>query len=635
MKNRLSRITNRLLIKSFLLLVFVGFLSPSIHAQFYSGSQMDFGKNRIQYNLPRQWQWYKFEKYTVYFYMGGKELATHTSLTAKKYIDKIEHLLDYNVDEKIQFVIYNKQSDYKQSNIGLEYEEAYNVGGVTKVVQSKVFLYFNGDYIDFDRQMKAGIAQVLINQMMFSGNVRDVIKNSALLNFPSWYIQGLVSYIANGWNTEVDSRVRDGILSGKYGKFNGLEGNDALFAGYSIWNYIAEIYGESVISNILYMTKITRNVESAFLFVIGVSMRNLTSEWMQYYLERYSTDHDSTSVPKKSLLKKIKITRTYQHLKISDDGKNAIYTTNESGQYKVWLYDLKKQKAKRIMKHEQKLDRPVDYSFPLIAWHPNNDVVAIITERKGEMLLSYYTLSTRKIEVLKIFNFEKITDFSYSNDGKQFVISAVKNGQSDIYVYTPSSGNSIQITKDIYDDANPKFISNSTKIIFSSNRPTDTIRFMNGYPTNLKESLKPMEKKDLFIYDFIANNNLLRRVTSTPQINETYPSEFDTNYICFLSDENGIFNRYLGILDSSLAFVDTSEHYRYFTRTFPITNYSRNILEQDINLKAKKISEIVFNERKSRMFISDITDPSSIPKLPPLANTTYKSMLIKQQKKNN
>jgi WD40 repeat protein len=601
-------------------------------SQFYSGSQMEFGKNRVQFDEPRLWQWYKYEKYNVYFYMGGKDLAVYTSIKAKEYVSKIEKMLDYTLDDKIEFMVYNKQSDYRQSNIGLEYEEPYNVGGVTKIVGSKVSIYFDGDHRNLDKQIKAGIAEVLINQMMYGGNVKDVVKNSTLLNLPNWYLQGLVSYISNDWDTDLDSRVKDGILNGKYKKFNGLEGVDALYAGHSIWNYIADTYGESVISNILYMTKVTRNIESSFLFVLGVSMRNLTSEWMSYYEERYNEKDTTKTLPSTSLLKKIKIARVYQRFKTSPDGKYAVYTTNELGKYKVMLYDFKTKKSKKIIRREQKIDRPTDYSFPLVAWHPNGDLFSFITERKGEILLQYYTLSTKKIETLKIFNFEKILDFAYSDDGRMMVFSAVQNGQSDIYIYLPGAANAEPITKDIYDDLNPRFISNSTKIIFSSNRPGDTIRFTNSYPLDLKDYQKPLANTDLFIYNYKTRSPVLRRVTSTPLFSETYPCEFDKDHICFLSDESGIRNRYLGVLDSSIDFVDTTEHYRYFTRTYPITNYSRNIIEQDINQKSKKITEVVFNERKYRMFIHDL--PEATAKLnTPLSNTAYQAGVLKKLSK--
>ncbi len=43
---------------------------------------MSFGKNRVQYK-EFFWTYYKYEKYDIYFYLGGKELALYTA----KYLD--------------------------------------------------------------------------------------------------------------------------------------------------------------------------------------------------------------------------------------------------------------------------------------------------------------------------------------------------------------------------------------------------------------------------------------------------------------------------------------------------------------------------------------------------------------------
>src|SRR5690606_16755759 len=82
-------------------------------AQFYNGSDIEFGKNRVQYELF-EWKYYRFDKYETYFYTGGTELAEYTSKYVNKRIGDIENFLDYYLDEKIQFVVYNKHSDFKQ-----------------------------------------------------------------------------------------------------------------------------------------------------------------------------------------------------------------------------------------------------------------------------------------------------------------------------------------------------------------------------------------------------------------------------------------------------------------------------------------------------------------------------------------
>ena len=209
----------------FILLVI---LTQTLSAQFYNGYEMQFGKNRVQYD-ERFWSFMKYKNFDTYYYLGGLELAAFTGRTADKHLEEIEHLFDYKLDGRIQFVIYNKLSEAKQTNIGLETDDVNNnTGGITRIVGNKVFLYFTGDHEKFRRQIRAGIARVLIDQIMYGGDVKERIQNSALLTLPDWYINGLVSYVSKNWDVEIDNRLRDGIVSKKYLKFNHLTGYETL-----------------------------------------------------------------------------------------------------------------------------------------------------------------------------------------------------------------------------------------------------------------------------------------------------------------------------------------------------------------------------------------------------------------------
>ena len=310
---------------------------------------MTFGQNRVQH-IEMLWTFYRFQEFDIYFYKGGKNLAIYAAKAADKYIAELEKKLDYQLEKKLQLVVFNKLSDLRQTNIGLMGSEQYNTGGVTRIVGTKILLYFDGDHAHFEEEIKAGLAQVLVNQMMYGGDLKDMLKNSTFLNLPEWYLNGLMSYLAKGWNMHVDNRVKDGIISGRYRKFNKLSGEDAVYAGHSIWAYIADIYGESVIPNILYMAKISRNIESGFLFVLGTSLKNLTFEWINYYTERYTNADKTRHLPENSVeIGKLKKNRTYFHLKISPDGSKAVYVSNHMGKYKVWLHDFETGKTEKIL----------------------------------------------------------------------------------------------------------------------------------------------------------------------------------------------------------------------------------------------------------------------------------------------
>ena len=48
------------------------------HGQFYSGSQQEYGKNRVQYQ-EFLWSQYRFDRMEVYFYKEGRDLARYTA----------------------------------------------------------------------------------------------------------------------------------------------------------------------------------------------------------------------------------------------------------------------------------------------------------------------------------------------------------------------------------------------------------------------------------------------------------------------------------------------------------------------------------------------------------------------------
>ncbi|HRG37991.1 MAG TPA: hypothetical protein PK289_05625 [Bacteroidia bacterium] len=605
------------IVKLFLGLVL--FLLPFFgNAQFYTGSQTDFGKNRIKYE-PFFWTYYTYPDYDVYFYEEGRELANYVSKAAKQQIESIEKLLDYSFDGRIQFICYNKQSDFKQSNIGLASEDQYNTGGVTRIVGSKVILYYEGDHAKLEAQIRAGVAEVLINQLMYGGSAREMLKNSTLLNLPPWFTKGLIDYTIYDWNSDIDDRMKDGVQSGKYKNINHLEGQDAVIAGHGLWKYIADNYGETVISNILYMAKVSRNIDNATLFVMGISMKNLWKECFESFERKYDDKDTTKTLPKERLvLIKPKATRVYAQLKVSPDGNYILYTTNEMGQIKLFLYDGLKNKTKRIFKADHKIDRISDRSYPILAWHPSGNLFSYLIERKGYLVMNTYELQSKSKTKRNIIGFEKILDYSYNSTGKYIVMSAVQKGQTDLFIFTMASNAYEQITKDIYDDLTPRFVHEDKHIVFSSNRPGDSLFF------NPKRKDQDAQKlKDLFAFDNVNKSPALIRVTSTPHLDESYPADYDATHISYLSDVNGIRNRYVARFDSVIAFVDTTTHYRTAVTSNPITNYRKNILEQDVNVKANKYTEIIFDKGKYRMFVSPIQKPESIGNIE-LKNTSYR-----------
>ena len=568
---------------------FALFLTTQANGQFYDGTQMTFGKNRLQY-YDYYWMYYRFDDFDCYFNEQGRELAQFTANYAMKKLDEIEDFFDYNIEKRIIFIIHNNNAEFKQNNIGLpsSISSPYNTGGYSRIIDNKVSLYYETDHIAFQKQISASIAEVIINELLYDAEKKDRISGASRITTPDWYIKGLMNYVAENWDFETENRVKDGITSGKYKKINNLEYEDAVYAGQSFWKYIGQKYGNSIIPNIIYITKIYKKIDKGFLYVIGKTQNELLDEWYDYYRNLYQQENTKKGYTETTFAKAIK-EQIYQQVKVSPDGRYTAYVTNDWGRRRIWLYDESTGKKKIIFRKEPKMEQDIDKTYPVIGWHPSGQILTFINEEKGSLKLYFYRLDEKKTEKRNMLYFDKVLSFEYSPEGTRLVLSAVKDGVTDIYVHTIASGTNEQITRDVADDLTPSFLAKERNtIIFSSNRLSDT----------LTNTGSPFERVgltfDLFTYDLTSRNKILTRLDEDDYADRYMPEGNTSDDISFISNKNGVLNRYEASFDSTINYIDTAVHYRYFINSKQVTDFDRNIESSSVSQQTGKQRDGLF-----------------------------------------
>ncbi|MEA2042919.1 MAG: hypothetical protein U9N85_10245 [Bacteroidota bacterium] len=562
-------------------------------AQFYNGHQMSFGKNRVQFIEPYH-QFYRYDNFDVYFYSGGEFISKQIADIAHEEIKKAERFFGTSLQKRLIFVSYKKLSDFRGSNIGYDtHNENSNIGGSTKIINNKVLIFYEGEQQTLRTQIKAGITRLMISEMLYSGSYRQKITNSTLITLPEWYIEGLVSYLSENWNSTIENRVKDGFASGKYKRINHLTGDDAKYAGHSFWYFLGETYGNNIIPNLLYVTRLNKNTEAGFKSLLGASVKDLSPEWKKFYSDMLERTTENTENPEANSEQIVaKKNRLIRELKLSPDNRYISYISNKKGQYKIYLYDKDKDKKKRMVKRGHPLDQITDYSIPVTAWHPNGDIFSYMIEEKGNIYYYTYNLKEKETTRTLITYFDKVLSYNYSHDGLKLVLSGVKNGKTDIYIYDHLTNKNYKITDDVADDLYPVFSAKSERIIFSSDRQNTLLSSQSSSGTTLY---------DLFEYDYKNKAQTLKRITNTPYTNEIKPIEISKNKFVYLSDKNGIYNRYIAEFDSTISSVDTTIHYRYFSKQKQLTNYSRNIEDYALKQNSKETYEVIYYGNRYRI----------------------------------
>lgn len=605
-------------IKACLFLIFISFLFHA-NAQFYNGSHLTFGKNRVQFQ-KFNWTYYRTPQFDIYFYPTGTELAKYTLYKAPTIIEEIERMLSFSSSKKLQFIVYNTQSDFRESNFAYDNDDFYNQGGVTNIYGTKVYLYFDGNHANFDKMIRSGVMNIYAHLLVEGQSLGSNI-SSEFITVPNWYYSGLASYVGENWNSEIDAYVKNGILSQKYVEMDQLSPVDATYAGHSFWKFVVDRFGQNTIANILYTTRSSRSYEKAFYYVTGVTFDKLLVDWYRYYFVIYRKETKGKPPVGEELVAKPKKQREYSNIITSPDGESFAFSTNEAGQVKIWLKTPQMKKPKRVVTYYQKTEDNPDLSFPVLAWHPSGDILGFTLEDRGRCYYYPYAISENKMGKRLLIDVEKISDWSFSPDGRFILFSGFRNGQSDIFLYSLITRSIQHITNDFYDDYQPRFIDNQKKIVFSSNRPHTALSVNEKfYETN------PQATYDLFLYDYVKKSNELLQVTKTPLANETNALGYSPQEILFLSDGNGIKNRFIARFDSLITKIDTIIHYAYVATPAPLTDYAYTIFEQEFNQKTGNVSDILLYDGVKRI----LTHPlNPMPLTGDVQKTAFQEQAIK------
>jgi hypothetical protein len=522
-----------------------------------------FGKNRIQY---RQFNWLYLsgENFDVYYYDNRRGVATEALEFLEAEFDRITDLLGYAPYFKTRVFLYNSLADLRQSNVGLNRTE-YTVNGEIEFIKPYIEVPHLGTGQEFKQELLFKLSELLVSEMMFGGSLKEIFQSALLMNLSDWFVLGASQYVARGWTIEMDDYIREIIKSKKPINFNRFEGKEAALVGQSFWNFIAERYGKSSISNILNYTRITRNEERSILITLGVSFKQVLKDWQTYYAQMQQQVSQSYIRPADSTRIKLWHNRTthFTTLKVSPDGRHIAYAENDRGRYIVKVRSLENGKETTILTQGSKvIGQEVDYRLPIISWADAN-TLGVIAVRKGEYTFWLYDLTTRTRLPRELDKFNNVRSINFSSNGRLAIVSADMEGRNDLYLISTRRDRVRRLTNDLFDDLDPVFIPGSNRIVFSSNRISDTLNTKN------KASLRTLtDNYNLYVFDLDTTQNVVKRITNT--LSKDYsPTAINDNIFYYLSDQRGIVNLFK--FDRSTGI---------YTQ---VTNYSTSIKDYDLN----------------------------------------------------
>ncbi len=569
-------------------------------------SQEKFGKNRIQYRTF-DWKIFRTSNFEVYHYQGGTNMAKLTAQFAETEFDRITEILGYTPYNRIKIFLYNSPGELLQSNMGLA-----TFGDLDDqeldLAQSRVEIAFTGDQISFRKKLVMEISRLFVYDMLYGGNLKDALQSSLLLTLPDWFMSGIAAYIAEGWTPELSDYMRDVTLNRPIKKPALLYGKDATLIGQSIWNYIAERYGKDNISNILNLTRIIRTEQTSITSTLGVpSYSRFLREWQEFYANSTAQASKGYTEPTpkwKYRLHEFNEVGNSASIKLSPDKKWIAVSELHKSRYKVTVFNLETGRDIVVRQGGIQIGNAQQNSMlPLLAWTKYNTLAMVVEENNRQNLFIFDKLDTKRpvIRIKRsIRGLEQIVAMDVSDDGTMLAVSADKGGKNDLYLVSVSRASVIPLTNDLFDDLSPQFVAGSSRrVVFTSNRPTDSLRTDRGNYKNLKATVS------LFEHDGSPQAETVTRLVDSLGTALTAVRANDES-VFFLSDYKGIKNLF--------------KYDRQSQSITQLTNYLFSLLSADITLQGS--GGIVYSRLENGMYgmaYVDHLDPNAALDAPVLS----------------
>ncbi|WP_129019521.1 BamA/TamA family outer membrane protein [Edaphocola flava] len=612
---------------------FSGFmlLNLSVAIQGHTQTNIElFGQNRIQ-GKNFNWKYYETTRFKVYHYdRAGTDLARYVAEQLEQDLSAIEKQMGNLFPGQLNVMVYNSYDDFQQTNIGLTSNNNIhnNTAGRVNLVDDKLVIYFTGKHSDLKHQLRSALSGIILAKTTFGDNLIDALKNSLILDLPKWFTEGYLDYVVDGWDTRSNNEWKTLVNTGKRVKFEELARKYPQLSGKAFWKYLIDKYGTKEVQDFIFLTQNDTKINKAVKALTGMKIVPNFDSLVAYYQAAYTADLQlQTDVTAEAALLNIENNddqRRISNVKVSPRGYDVAYVSWKNGMYDVYLESTRtiegaktKLKSNIVSGGYINHNESDDPDYPILAWSNTGYKLGIVYKKYGLIYLKVYDAVKAKIDMFRISSqkFDRVLSFTFMEDDDMIVMSAIKNGQSDLFEYRLKRGRVNQLTNDVYDDLEPNFVSGGSRkgVVFLSNRPEPFINIQplpNELPTgNLKG----------YFYNATTQSYELMPLTPNEQAEVRQIIPYGQDNFAYLTNGNGIINR------NVISFT-RDERNRDVAYSIPATDGNYNILYQQYNPASKSIADVIKTPDGVKVYFRSIELPSPFGDLRP-ANRTQSSLV--------
>lgn len=493
---------------------------------------------------PKNWQVVSSEHFDVYHQRADEVSAQLVAKLAEQARHEVLILFDVRPKARYSLVFMPSQVDLINSNLELVQPE--NGPGLFMLPAHRAVVVHPGTTSGLYDNIKKEVTGFLMSEFAYGNRIGSSLQTQLLFNNAPWFKDGLKEYVSEGWTFKDEMWINS--LNSQELLSIALEGDGELHRTVrkSIWYFIAHEYGDQKLSEIVYLVKVSNSIESGIVSVLGITLNTLTARWRDYIETRAETQRQRrVDLSGWTDVTDIQLPQGYELVSFvwNTNTEQIAAWMQKEGQFRLFIYGSEGRSWETTplkMGLQSMQTAGIDLHEIPLSWNSDGSkLVTSISGPRAEKQLVYYTVSNRDTDYEALGSgLQNIFDLAWSHDGKSVAATILREGQIDLFTTRAGEANFRAITNDAFDERDPAWSLDDTRIFFASNRDSA------GLDDNRQPWLLTNALFDIYSVDR-SDDNRLERITQTAFSDERKPMPISSFQIKYLTDESGIWNLHL------------------------------------------------------------------------------------------
>jgi hypothetical protein len=447
------------------LIVFVAFATSTASAQ-------DQSFYRFQYH-KFFWKAYHSDKYHLYFPANAADsIFKHVVKEMPLLTARVKKSMIKDIPKDLNIILYPSIDQQYETNIG-----SFELGQLTfPTFASKgkrVVVAYAGSYESLSYNLVEGLARsIWENDFKEDANKGDKTEKEEG-NIPPWFKEGAIRFFAHGMPIEAEDNLHGSLTNRNFKSWDEVLAYSPRLGGQAFCYFLSDKCFPLVVAQTTFQLKKKRDIKRALRLVTKHSLDTLFAQCFAYYQKRYNQRIESaTSKEEEQVFEHAK--GVIQQVSSSSNGRYVVYTTLYKGARTVYLHDFNTHDTKKLCKYKLPpwLSEHTSDKYPLLSWNREGNQLYITKPRKGVITIHQYSVEGKLQEKMPLYSIDGVNEVSVL-PANQFLLSAFRNGQSDIVKYDHRKERFYPYMDDEYDDSNPTLIDST--LYFISNRPKEYV----------------------------------------------------------------------------------------------------------------------------------------------------------------